>query len=1027
LYVRRYQGATANTSTFDLGLNAGNLGTTYGASSLTVGTAYKIVVSYTANPSGTLDVGNVYVNPVGQDPTTWTPEISQTIATDPTASMKSFVLTPGAVGTGPSQNEVTMGRIIVGDSTADVLPVPAAPTSSAATAPGTGGFTANWASSSGATKYYLDVATDSGFTSFVGVFNNFDVGNVTSYSVTGSFTGGTTLYYRVRAYNTAGNSTNSAPQTVGITAALLPTVSNGTASGTVTWVNGPGWSPNNPVSASDATVTFNGALTAGATLTANNDSPSDFQLNSLVFANTGSGNVNVTGNPFRFSANGTTNPTINFANVSTLVQRVSNALQLDAALTVSQPGSSTVNSILDGVISGASGMTKSGSGFVHLTGTNNSFSGGVTVGNGTLVVGNIGMAGFNSSLGTNGTITLGGSGISGTLRWGDYATGYEVSDKAITLPGSTGGGTIDVRGSSYYLTLNGNIDTGANISARTLTLTGNGQGVGLDGTTNSLVINGLISGNAGLTVNGSGNRTVVLANTNNSFAGAFSISGSTGGQTYKVKAAKIGNSGENSSIGTYGTINIGNNTANTFNMLTYTGSGEATDKTLNMAGTVGPVSIVNNGLGTLKFNNPVTITAAGAKTFYPDQDEPTGVMEFAGNIPDSSAGATTIKKAGAGKLVLSANNSFTGGMRLAGGILELLNPSALAAGNYVKFESAATNGAVPLVKVGYAGNGANLGNLQVAVDGTINLGTDPTASIRFATANTWTAGKILSVANSTSGGKMYILSSAGLDLSQIKSLENPTWPASLDANGLLTFTNPTPANTAPTITSGGAFSVSENSTAVTTVAATDAEANALTYSISSGSDADKFWIDSGTGVLTFLSAPDYESPTDLGANNVYNLTVVVSDGLLTAQKDIVVTVTNVSDSPADYKTDWLTANGLSASSDWNSDPNNVGYSLATAYAFGLSPSVNSGAPVAVASSPAGSVKIVYLQRDISGGVTYTVKSGSDLAAGLNGTVTPSPSTVQPSPGKAGYTQYEATYTPSAPATKGFLKVQAVVP
>jgi hypothetical protein len=273
---------------------------------------------------------------------------------------------------------------------------------------------------------------------------------------------------------------------------------------------------------------------------------------------------------------------------------------------------------------------------------------------------------------------------------------------------------------------------------------------------------------------------------------------------------------------------------------------------------------------------------------------------------------------------------------------------------------------------------------------------------------------------------MYILSPAGVDLAQIKSLENPTWPASLDANGLLTFTDPAPVNTAPTITSLGAFSVPENSTAVTTVTATDAEGNALTYSISGGSDADKFWIDSGTGILTFVSAPNFESPTDVGADNVYNLTVQVADGVLAATKDIAVTVTNVSDSSTDYKEDWLAGNGLPSGSSWNSDPNNVGYSLATAYAFGLSPSLNSGAPVALASSPAGSVKIVYLQRDNSG-VLYTVKSGTDLVAGLNGTVTPSPSTVQPSPGKSGYTQYEATYSPSAPATKGFLRVQADVP
>jgi len=79
------------------------------------------------------------------------------------------------------------------------------------------------------------------------------------------------------------------------------------------------------------------------------------------------------------------------------------------------------------------------------------------------------------------------------------------------------------------------------------------------------------------------------------------------------------------------------------------------------------------------------------------------------------------------------------------------------------------------------------------------------------------------------------------------------------------------------------------------VTATDPEANALTYSIAGGSDADKFRIDSGTGALTFLSTPNYESPTDLGANNVYNLTVVVSDGVLTAQMGIAVTVTNVSE------------------------------------------------------------------------------------------------------------------------------------
>jgi len=219
----------------------------------------------------------------------------------------------------------------------------------------------------------------------------------------------------------------------------------------------------------------------------------------------------------------------------------------------------------------------------------------------------------------------------------------------------------------------------------------------------------------------------------------------------------------------------------------------------------------------------------------------------------------------------------------------------------------------------------------------------------------------------------------------------------------------------------------ENQTAAQTVVGSDSDASStLTYSITGGADSVKFTINSSTGVLTFVSAPDFENPTDVGTNNVYDVIVEVSDGMLTATKAVTVTVTNVIDSPADYKADWLATNGLAAGSDWNSDPNSVGYSLATAYAFGLDPKVRSGSPITLVSSPTGSVKIVYLQKD-TGGVTYAVKTGTDLAAGLNGNVIPTVSASQPSPAVTGYTRYEAIYTPSAPATKGFAKVQAIVP
>ncbi|NTW32109.1 MAG: hypothetical protein HGB12_05715 [Bacteroidetes bacterium] len=69
-------------------------------------------------------------------------------------------------------------------------------------------ITANWNASSGAIGYYLDVATDNAFTGILSNYDNLNVSNVTTYNVTG-LTCGTSYYYRVKAYNTCGTSSNS--------------------------------------------------------------------------------------------------------------------------------------------------------------------------------------------------------------------------------------------------------------------------------------------------------------------------------------------------------------------------------------------------------------------------------------------------------------------------------------------------------------------------------------------------------------------------------------------------------------------------------------------------------------------------------------------------------------------------------------------------------------------------------------------------------------------------------------------------
>ena len=73
--------------------------------------------------------------------------------------------------------------------------------------------------------------------------------------------------------------------------------------------------------------------------------------------------------------------------------------------------------------------------------------------------------------------------------------------------------------------------------------------------------------------------------------------------------------------------------------------------------------------------------------------------------------------------------------------------------------------------------------------------------------------------------------------------------------------------------------------------ATDANGDALSFSISGGTDQAKFSIHSVTGVLGFTSPPDFENPTDSDLNNVYQVTVTVSDGTHSVQQAVSVTVT----------------------------------------------------------------------------------------------------------------------------------------
>ena len=79
----------------------------------------------------------------------------------------------------------------------------------------------------------------------------------------------------------------------------------------------------------------------------------------------------------------------------------------------------------------------------------------------------------------------------------------------------------------------------------------------------------------------------------------------------------------------------------------------------------------------------------------------------------------------------------------------------------------------------------------------------------------------------------------------------------------------------------------------------DTEDDIEEYEIVGGADWELFSIVSSTGVLTFKTAPDYETPQDIGSNNQYVVVVRATSGGTvarerTADQTITVTVTNVS-------------------------------------------------------------------------------------------------------------------------------------
>ena len=137
----------------------------------------------------------------------------------------------------------------------------------------------------------------------------------------------------------------------------------------------------------------------------------------------------------------------------------------------------------------------------------------------------------------------------------------------------------------------------------------------------------------------------------------------------------------------------------------------------------------------------------------------------------------------------------------------------------------------------------------------------------------------------TSGGVLSFMVAPDYEVSAAYTATVTATDGANETSQLITVTVTDVDDEAPEFTSLAAFSAAENQTTIGIVSATDADSDnaSLRFTVS-GSD---LTIDTVSGVLSFVSAPDYEAITS------YTATVTASDGTNSTTQAVFVSITDV--------------------------------------------------------------------------------------------------------------------------------------
>ena len=370
------------------------------------------------------------------------------------------------------------------------------------------------------------------------------------------------------------------------------------------------------------------------------------------------------GNGLTVAAGGGTVEVVNAASTMKITADATHYVQLNGVLTITGAGSMATDN--DNVFRGDGSLIKDGAGTLTLANTS-SFTGGVELKGGTLIVSHASGMGTNKNLSVTGNAAIGG--ISAGYQGLALSAGVSLDVSAVDEnAGLTMGSGVLSMGGQNTMTGNLNLGAGTLIDAAHMTVNGNA----------------LLTLNGALTVNGS----LLLENSDGVSwsAGTYNLINATGGITGNLANTILLGTGFMGNWST--TDNVLKFVVEQVTTLTWTGGG---DNTWTVGGTgnspwnAGLAFADGNGVvfGDVTGNAPQTVTIAG-------QVDP-GLIVVNANSTDytwtgtgSLTGSSKLQKTGDGTLSIATDNAgFSGEVLLGGGTVEMLHAGALGSGDII--------------------------------------------------------------------------------------------------------------------------------------------------------------------------------------------------------------------------------------------------------------------------------------------------------------------------------------------------------